>query len=883
MPSSYTTSLRLTLPATGELAGQWGNTVNTGITELLDAAVAGTTSISTWGGAGVAYTLSNNAGTSDEARRMFILATGAPGEAKNVICPAVSKFYVFRNDTTGGFALTLKTPSGTGIAVPAGQYKFLYCNGTNVVEAFNSAGALTLSGALSVGGTTTLASNPTLSAGTANQVQYLNGSKVLVGSANLTFDGTTLTAANFADSSLTATRVTYAGASGNLTDSANMTFNGTDLTVSGAVNAGSVNATTLDLTNLEVTNIKAKDGTASMTLADATGVASFSANPVLSGGTANGVLYLNGSKVATSGSALTFDGSIVSNTGVGFNVNNANALYRFQNGSGTRTGYLQVRADAFEVWSDQSAVPMVFGTSNSEQMRLTSTGLGIGTSSPSAKLNVVGTGDMSGIFESTGTGNAASAIIRSGNGTTSGLYAYARFVNNDTNAQDWRIGTYGNNNLSIVNAKAGTTPVVLDASGNLGLGVTPSAWASYKAIQVGPIGSVSSVTGATIVGNNWFYDGDSKYITTATATIYEQGAGTHKWYNAPSGTAGNAISFTQAMTLEANGNLSVGTTDTTAVRFKVQSGSNPIVFLSGFTGAGTMGVIGANPLAIYTNGSERARIDSSGNLGLGVTPSAWASNIRALQIKAGGLTGALSVTDSGAYIVSLNEYLSGGLNLYTANGFASRYQQVSGAHAWLTAPSGTAGNAISFTQAMTLDASGNLLVGTTSSASISGVGTKIRYDAASPDVTTVGSVSTNSFTTYNVYSTGAAAFRFYVGFGGTVYATSTTITAISDQRLKENIRDLDAGLPEIMALKPRKFDWKPGKGKDKKNDRGWIAQEFEQVFPDMVDTWQDPAPEGEEPYKAVNADLIPVLVKAIQEQQALITDLRARVAALESN
>lgn len=197
MPSSYTTSLRLTLPATGELSGQWGNTVNTGITELLDAAVAGTAAISTWGGAGVSYTLSNNSGLADEARKMFILATGSPGEAKNVICPAVSKFYVFRNDTTGGFALTLKTLSGSGISVPAGQYKFLYCNGTDVVEAFNSAGALTLSGALSVGGTTTLASNPTLSAGTANQVQYLNGSKVLVGSANLTFDGTALTASRY--------------------------------------------------------------------------------------------------------------------------------------------------------------------------------------------------------------------------------------------------------------------------------------------------------------------------------------------------------------------------------------------------------------------------------------------------------------------------------------------------------------------------------------------------------------------------------------------------------------------------------------------------------------------------------------------------------------
>ena len=126
MPSSSTTSLRLTLPATGELTGTWGTTVNTGITELLDSAVAGTTTISTWGGAGVAYTLSNTDGAADEARRMFIVASGAPGEAKNVICPAVSKLYFFRNDTTGGFALTLKTSGGSGIAVPAGQYKVLY-------------------------------------------------------------------------------------------------------------------------------------------------------------------------------------------------------------------------------------------------------------------------------------------------------------------------------------------------------------------------------------------------------------------------------------------------------------------------------------------------------------------------------------------------------------------------------------------------------------------------------------------------------------------------------------------------------------------------------------------------------------------------------------
>lgn len=133
-----------------------------------------------------------------------------------------------------------------------------------------------------------------------------------------------------------------------------------------------------------------------------------------------------------------------------------------------------------------------------------------------------------------------------------------------------------------------------------------------------------------------------------------------------------------------------------------------------------------------------------------------------------------------------------------------------------------------------------------------------------------------------MYSTGASAYRFYVGYSGTISATNTTISAISDARLKENIRNLDVGLDAILALKPRVFDWKEGKGKDIKNDRGFIAQEFEEVFPDLIDEWKDPAPEGEEPYRSVRQDLIPVLVKAIQELDAKNKSLEARLAALES-
>ena len=181
------------------------------------------------------------------------------------------------------------------------------------------------------------------------------------------------------------------------------------------------------------------------------------------------------------------------------------------------------------------------------------------------------------------------------------------------------------------------------------------------------------------------------------------------------------------------------------------------------------------------------------------------------------------------------------------------------------------------TERARIDSSGNLLVGRTTTANTT-VGSGLY---ASGIIASCQSASTNANTAYDLYSTGAAAYRFYVGMGGTVFATNTAITAISDQRLKENIRDLDDGLQKVMALQPRKFDWKEGKGADIKNARGFIAQEFEIVFPDMVEEWKDTPPEGEEPYKAVSANLIPTLVKAIQEQQALITQLTARITALE--
>jgi hypothetical protein len=112
-----------------------------------------------------------------------------------------------------------------------------------------------------------------------------------------------------------------------------------------------------------------------------------------------------------------------------------------------------------------------------------------------------------------------------------------------------------------------TLQATFDASGNFGLGVTPSAWlASSQAIQNGSGSFWQYINASIYVGQNYYLNSSTQriYSTTAAATEYQQTAGAHRWFNAPSGTAGNIITFTQAMTLNPSGNLAIGTTTISA-------------------------------------------------------------------------------------------------------------------------------------------------------------------------------------------------------------------------------------------------------------------------------------------------------------------------------
>ncbi len=500
--------------------------------------------------------------------------------------------------------------------------------------------------------------------------------------------------------------------------------------------------------------------------------------------TANGVVYASSTSALATGSALTFDGTSLSlaNGGtVKIYDQNSITFGVFNNGSsgtllqgGTSTSFLTYVNGLLRQEITNTGVS-IWSVAGSEQMRLTSTGLGIGTSSPAAKLHVYGSGQI-GIIES------------SGNYTTTGS-GYLRWK--DVNGNAAFVGFGGNaNNFDIFNALAGSitfstnssVKATLDSAGNLGLGVTPSAWNSvYRAVQL-PFGA--SLTGRTdtpetMLASNTYRDGSGfKYFGAGSATSYFQTSGSHLWLIAGAGTAGDAISFTQAMTLDASGRLGIGNTNPSSkLDISIASSGTFQNAISASNSVDSDFVIriktgisdinnSAGVLTFSTSGSERARIDSAGalklvtsdsrflggdatgrlivsnsdttsylgfygsshatlpyalsfvangntmtlnsagNLGLGVTPSAWVDD-KAIVVNYGAISSGYEYGASfsaNAYRVASNAWKY----QVAANVAASRYNQSGGVHAWYNAPSGTAGAAITFTQAMTLDAGGDL-------------------------------------------------------------------------------------------------------------------------------------------------------------------------------
>ena len=282
----------------------------------------------------------------------------------------------------------------------------------------------------------------------------------------------------------------------------------------------------------------------------------------------------------------------------------------------------------------------------------------------------------------------------------------------------------------------------------------------------------------------------------------------------------------------------------------------------------------ADTIAFSEGGVESMRIDASGNVGVGATPSAWNSPIKAVQLPFGC---AIATIGAGDVVVTQNAYFDTPNFKYasTTGVGSSVYRQVDGTHRWSYAASGTAGNNITFSEAMRIDSSGKLLVGTTSSWSPpAGTGANIFQ----PNGYATGNSSTSA-----CFQTDRIAFnygQFYVlnnsSTGVVLTNGSTAWAAQSDERTKDIIEPITNASEKVSTLRAVIGKYKNDEADTRRSFL--IAQDVQAVLPEAVSASDD----EDGTLNLRYSEVIPLLVAAIQEQQALITTLTDRITALEA-
>jgi hypothetical protein len=369
-----------------------------------------------------------------------------------------------------------------------------------------------------------------------------------------------------------------------------------------------------------------------------------------------------------------------------------------------------------------------------------------------------------------------------------------------------------------------------------------------------------------------------------------------------------SIDSAGSLALKTNGTTTAVTIDTSQrAAFVAGTAALPAITTTGDTNTGIF-FPAADTIAFSEGGVESMRIDSSGNVGIGTaSPGAQLevsrsstsgySTFRLSNSGASGKTYEIGVGGNAAAAGYAN-------NLYFYDSTASAIRMVldtsgnvgigtsSPSGRLAVAATGGAGLIVgqsndnfyastnhrfydlSYTnERARIDSSGNLLVGTTANIYTSRLNVKSSGDNNAAQFYRQGTTSASAIVIFNSNSGGTETLKSYID------TVSGLLVTTSDERLKENIVGIGYGLQQISALRPVSFEWINGDGK---TNLGFIAQEVETVIPEAVTTLDESMSKSIDNQKMLDKDtLIPVLVKAIQEQQALITQLQADVAALK--
>ena len=535
--------------------------------------------------------------------------------------------------------------------------------------------------------------------------------------------------------------------------------------------------------------------------------------------------------------------------------------------------------------------------------------LGIGTSSPANKLHVSNgavapTTAIVRIDTTATTAYSDTAFVggqlRLNYGNATSSYGGINFSNFGATSQEFfgvvqNSSGYGSFVWQGYNGSAYAERMRLDSSGNLGLGVTPSAWNTAAKAYTNAAGSFYNI-GTTIAGiiQNAYLDsgGIYKYVNTGEASYFAQSAGIFTWASVASGSGGATAGLTEKMRLDSGGRLLVGTST---------SNGSAIIQIGGLTTSSTnadffIGRTGASETATAGNGAsiqlqnltnntaciiqqysnnlqffnytgsgwtERMRLDSSGNLLIGGTTQYGAAK--------------LTITSGGAYI-ALNS-TTGGYSL--VRGFDNGTERWSIGQAAFGGADGMAFyTGSSTTERMRLDASGNLLVGTTTAyaktVSVSSDGV-LSGVVGINDIAGVGCVdswnrATSGNNTFSVFGTEtsytARGSITYNRAGGLVVYNTT-----SDYRAKDIIGPVQNSGATIDSLKVYE-----GQMKGATQSRPMlVAHEAQAVTPYAVTGEKDAVKkDGTPEYQQMDvSSLVPLLIAEIQS-------LRIRIAQLEA-